>query len=161
MTRVRVIGCGNPDAGDDAVGLLAVREARSRLEAIPGVEVVETAAALNAVHLLEGVAGAVVVDAVRTPGGGRAPGEIVRVQAGPDGLPAWAGTSLSSHGLGLGEAVALLGALGGAPRVVLLGVEVADVTAGHSLSAPVSAVLSRLVELVVAETEGLAETVGP
>ncbi|HEX9124532.1 MAG TPA: hydrogenase maturation protease, partial [Actinomycetota bacterium] len=127
--RVRVIGCGTLDAGDDAVGLLAVREARERLEAIAGVEVLE-AAALDVVHLLEDVDGAVVVDAVRAPSGLREPGTIVRAEAGPDGLPADVRSSLSSHGLGLAEAVGLAAALGGMPRVVFLGIEVADVTAG-------------------------------
>jgi len=30
MTTVRVIGCGNPDAGDDAAGVAAVERARTR-----------------------------------------------------------------------------------------------------------------------------------
>jgi len=158
--RVRVVGCGNPSAGDDAIGLLAAREVRSELEALPGVEVVEAGPALGVVHLLEGVEAAVVVDAVRSPTGRRAPGEIVRVEAGPDGLPADVATSLSSHGFGLAEAVGLAAALGGAPRILFLGVEVSDVAIGHPLSAAVAGALPRLVEIIRAETRAFVSTLG-
>ena len=150
-----MIGCGNPEAGDDAVGLLVVRAARPRLEKLPGVEVVEAGPALNVVHLLEGVDGAVVVDAVRTHRGGRAVGTVIRIEAGPEGLPADLGASLSSHGFGLAEAIGLVAVLHEAPRVVVLGVEVSDVTAGHALSAPVAVVLPDLVERLVTEVEEL------
>jgi hypothetical protein len=55
------------------------------------------------------------------------------------------------------EALGLATALGEIPRVVLLGVEVQDVTAGHPLSHPVAASLPELVNRVVREAEGLAE----
>ncbi len=158
--RVRVVGCGNPSAGDDAVGLIAVREVRSELETLPGVEVVEAGPALNVVHLLEGVDAAVVVDAVRSPQGRRSAGEIGRAEPGPDGLPADVATSLSSHGFGLAEAVALAGALGHVPRIVFLGVEVSDVAVGRPLSAAVAGALPRLVELIRAETRAFVRTLG-
>jgi hydrogenase maturation protease len=161
VTRVRVIACGNLAAGDDAAGLLAVREARPRLERIPGVEVAESGPALNVVHLLEGLSAAVVVDAVRTAGGGRQPGEIVRAEAGPNGLPAEVRASLSSHGLGLAEAIGLAAVLGRAPRLVFLGVEAWDTVAGHPLSPAVAAALPELVELVVREAIGLAGPSAP
>ena len=147
MSRVRVVGCGNPDAGDDAVGLLAVREARRSLH--PSVEVVEAGPALRVLDLLEGVDAVIVVDGVRTPKGVREPGAIIRAQAGPDGLPAELRSSLSSHGLGLSEAVGLAAALGPLPRVVFLGVEISDVEAGHGLSDAVSSALPELVGEVV------------
>ncbi len=157
MTRVRVVGCGNPDAGDDALGLLAVRAARSRLEAIAGVEVVEVGLALRVVDLADGVDALVVVDAVRAPvPGGRAPGTLVRVEAGPEGLPADLGSSLSSHGFGVGEAVGLVSALGQPLRLLFLGVEAADATMGAPLSPAVEAAVSALVEAVVAEAEALS-----
>ncbi len=155
MTRVRVVGVGNPDAGDDAVGLLAVRAARPELERLAGVEVVETAAGLHVVDLLDGVDAVVVVDAVRAPRGGRAPGAIVRAEAGPNGLPAKIGSSLSSHGFGVAEAVGLAAALDGAPRVVFLGIEISDVTTGHPVSPSVSAALPELVARVVGEVRAL------
>ncbi|MGZ8610927.1 MAG: hydrogenase maturation protease [Actinomycetota bacterium] len=156
MAVVRVIGCGNPDVGDDAVGIVAVAAARERLEAIPGVEVVPRASPLEVVHLLEGARVALVVDAIRTPGGGRSPGEVVRAESGPDGLPAEIRSSLSSHGLGIAEAVGLALATGSAPRVVVLGVEALEAEAGGPLSGPVAAAVPALIGLLVAEARSLA-----
>lgn len=156
MPSVRVIGCGTPDAGDDAAGLLAVRVARDALAAIRGVDVVESASPLDVVHLLEGVDAVIVVDAVRAPLGGREPGELVRAEAGPDGLPAEVRSSLSSHGLGLAEAVGLAAALGPTPRVVLLGVEIEDVTSGGGLSPAVAGALPALSAAIVSEARSLA-----
>lgn len=157
MRLVRVIGCGTPDAGDDAVGLLAVRAARERLASM-GVEVLESASPLDLVHLLEGADAAVVVDAVRAPSGGRDPGELIRVEAAPgEPLPAELRSSLSSHGLGLAEAVGLAAAFEPTPRVVVLGIEAAEVAAGAGLSPAVAAALPRLVERVLAEVAHLLE----
>jgi hydrogenase maturation protease len=156
MGRVRVIGCGNPDAGDDAVGLLAVREARASLPA--GVEVVEAGLALRVLDLLDGVDAVLVVDAVRAPNGGREPGALVRAEGGAGGFPAELRSALSSHGLGLSEAVGLAGALGPLPRVVFVGVEAADLQAGHGLSPAVAEALPALVDAVIAEAGSL---VGP
>ncbi len=153
---VRVIGCGNPDAGDDAVGLLAVRKARGALESIPGVEVVEAGMGLHVLDLLDDVGAVLVVDGVRSPNGSRPPGEIVRVEAGPGGLPAGVGSSLSSHGFGLGEALGLAATIGRAPRVVFLGVEIEDVAAGDPLSPTVAAALDELVRRVVDEAGKLS-----
>lgn len=155
MALVRVIGCGNPDAGDDAAGILAVSAAREALEAIDGVEVIPKAAPLEVVHLFEGAEAVVVVDAIRTPGGGREPGVIVRVEAGPDGLPAEVRSSLSSHGLGIAEAVGLAAAIGAAPRVVVLGIEAQTSAAGEPVSSAVGGRLAELEKLLVAEAEGL------
>ena len=136
--QVRVIGCGNPDAGDDAAGLLTVRRARPELERLPGVTVSEARAALTVLDLLDGSEAVVIVDAVRSTGGARKPGELVRFESGPAALPAEARSALSSHGLGLAEALGLAAVLGRAPRLILLGVEVGDVSAGHPLSPEVA-----------------------
>jgi hydrogenase maturation protease len=149
VPRIRVIGCGNPDAGDDAVGLVATERARDRLPS--DVEVVAAPTALHVVDLLEGAEAVILVDAMRTAGGGRAPGTLVREVGRADGLPVALGSSLSSHGLGLGEAVGLAGALGAEARVVFLGLEVADVRAGRGLSDAVADALPSLVDAIVEE----------
>lgn len=161
MPVVRVIGFGNPDAGDDAAGILALSRVREALEAVPGVEVVPRAAPLAAVHLLEGADAVVVVDAVRAPGGGTPVGTIVRVEGGPDGLPAGIRSSLSSHGLGVAEAVALAAAIGPAPRVVVLGVVAAEggasaAVAARGLSEAVERAIPDLAEAVLVEARALA-----
>lgn len=155
MGVVRVIGCGNLDAGDDASGLLALRRARPGLERIPGVEVVEAGPALRVLDLLGDAEAVVVVDAVRAPQGGRRPGEIVRAEAGRSGFPAAVRSSLSSHGLGVAEAVGLAAALDRAPRVILLGIEVADVTAGHPPSDAVATAIPDLARRIAGEAAAL------
>jgi hydrogenase maturation protease len=155
---VRVIGCGNPDAGDDAAGLLALAAAREELEALealPGVEVVARASPLEVVHLLEGADAVLVVDAIRTPGGGRSVGELVRAETGPQGLPGEIRSSLSSHGIGVAEAVGLAAAVGPAPRVLVLGVEAGQAVAGGPLSPAVEAAIPELARRIVAEAAAL------
>lgn len=160
--RVRVIGCGNPDAGDDALGLAATRELRSRLGTqVRGVDIVEAGPALAVLDLLDDAEMVFVVDAVRTPGGRRAPGTIVWAEAGPDGLPTDLRSSLSSHGIGVAEAVGLAAALERAPRILFLGVEVADVTAGHGLSPAVARALQDLLECLETEVRSLLTEVLP
>ncbi|HZD17458.1 MAG TPA: hydrogenase maturation protease [Actinomycetota bacterium] len=158
MPTVRVIGLGTPDAGDDAAGLLAVRAARDALAAVPGVDVVESAAPLDALDLLDEADAAVIVDAVRTSLGGREPGDLIRAEAGPDGLPAEVRSSLSSHGLGLAEAVGLAAALGSASRIVFLGIEVAEVAAGGGLTPAVARSVPELSARIVTEARALART---
>ncbi|MGZ4154557.1 MAG: hydrogenase maturation protease [Actinomycetota bacterium] len=152
MPRVRIVGCGNLDAGDDAAGLVAVDRVRSLVP--PDVDVVTAPTALHVLDLLEGVDTVLLVDAMRTTGGGREPGHVVRAESGPEGLPATLRSSLSSHGLGLAEAVGLAAALGPVPRVVFLGVEVGDVRVGRGLSPAVDAALPALVDAIVREAGG-------
>ncbi|HEV8650207.1 MAG TPA: hydrogenase maturation protease [Actinomycetes bacterium] len=122
--RVVVIGLGNRVRGDDAAGLEVA--GRLRRAAPAGVEVVEhegDAAAL--LDHWQGAALAVVVDAVRAGG---EPGSLHRLEVVPGGQAgsgiadrAW---QVSSHALGLAEAVGLAGALGRLPgRLVLVGIE--------------------------------------
>jgi len=151
MERVRVIACGNPDAGDDAVGFVVGEELARR-----GIDVVFARAPFDVLDRLDDVDVAIVIDAISTPGGGRAPGTLIRAEADADGrLPGELRSSLSSHGLGVGEAIGLAGALGRAPRVVVHGVEVADVTAGAPLSAAAQGAVPQLVSAVLADIERL------
>jgi hydrogenase maturation protease len=105
-----VVGFGNPDAADDAVGILAVREARAALESISGVRVIEGSVGSDLTELLSEADAAIIVDAVRTSGAVVHPAPRSR-RGGPRGLPQ-VGVPLSSHGFGASEAVALAAALG-------------------------------------------------
>ncbi len=159
MARVRVVGCGSPGTADDAVGLVAARLSRAELRGLAEVEVLEAGPAIRVLDLLDDTDALVVVDAVRTPLGGRAPGTLVRAEAGPEGLPAELGASLSSHGFGLGEVVGLAAAMGRAPRIVFLGVEAASAAAGFPLSPAVADALPDLVRGVVEEARRLVKEV--
>ena len=154
MSRVRVIGCGNPDAGDDALGLLAVRSARERVP--DTVEVIEAGTSARVIDLLSDVDAVVLVDAVRSVGAATDAG-VIRVVAVGDEVLLGVRTSLSSHGLGLAEMLGLAAAIGPLPHVVFLGLEADHVAMGSGLSAPVAAGLPVLVDAVVAEAHTLAE----
>jgi hydrogenase maturation protease len=147
--RVRVIACGNPQAGDDALGLLAAEAVRRRVP--DDVEVVEAGPATRVLELLDGTEVAIVIDAVRAPDGARTPGTLVRAEGDGDGLPAELRGSLSSHGLGLAEAVGLAAALGHTPRVIFHGVEAAGVEMGSPVSDVVTAAMPALHDAVLAD----------
>ena len=149
--RIRVIACGNPDAGDDAVGFVVGQELARH-----GLDVVFARAAVDVLDRLDDVDVAIVIDAVRTPGDDRAPGTPIRAEADEAGrLPAEVRSSLSSHALGVGEAIGLAGALGRAPRVVVHGVEAGDVTVGSPLSAAAQRAVPQVVSAVLADVERL------
>lgn len=101
-----VVGIGQAAAGDDGVGLAVAREIAGR-----GVAVRESADASILLALLEAGHRLVVVDAVV---GGGPPGSVIRLA--PDALGSGP-TPLSSHGLGVAEAIALARMLYG-PRIV-------------------------------------------
>jgi hydrogenase maturation protease len=111
IARPLLIGVGNRDRGDDGIGVLVV-EACAR---VLGSAVVTLAAEGDLSDLAlrwtrdETV---VVVDAMVS---GRAPGSIVRIDAIDRRLPVEKGL-LSSHGIGLGEAVELARLIDRLPR---------------------------------------------
>jgi hydrogenase maturation protease len=152
---VRVIACGNPDAGDDGVAIVVAEALRERLAGSARAEVVDVGPAINAVPLLEDATAAIVLDAVRTLGG-RPPGEIVRLEAGPEGLPVELGGPVSSHGFGVGEAVAMARALGSTAPIVVIGVEAGAVALGRGLSPAVREVVPRMVDLILSEVASLS-----
>ncbi len=124
--KVRVIGVGSP-FGDDAAGL---RVAESL--AADGVEAVACARPLERLDALDGVEAAVLVDATRS---GRAPGTVHEpaLEELREARP------LSSHGVGVREALELARALGCAPkRLAIVGIE-AERTEGLEVSAAVRA----------------------
>lgn len=102
---LRVVGLGQRAAGDDGVGH-AVLDALAALELPPTVELSWAEEASALVALLEGAESVIVVDAVIGAG---APGEV-RVFCGEE-LSTEAMSSVSSHGLGVSQAIALARAL--------------------------------------------------
>jgi hydrogenase maturation protease len=151
VSRVVVIGVGNPFRRDDGVGPALVAAARPRLP--PEVDVVEIDG--EATALLDAWTGAevaVVVDTVTT--GARA-GTVHRLEVGRDPL---GGTSrfATTHALGVGEAVRLGAALGRLPRrIVIVGVEPGDLAHGTGLSDAVAAAVPTAAQRLVDEVVGL------
>lgn len=143
---VVVIGVGNAWRHDDGAGLEVARRAALLLP--ERVRVVELdGEPTRVVDAWEGASLAVLVDAVRT---GASAGEVRHVDMG-GGVPEPPTSRGSSHALGPAEAYRLARVLGRLPdRLVVLGVEVGDVTPGVGLSPAVDQGVARAVEELVA-----------
>jgi hydrogenase maturation protease len=146
MMRVRIIGAGHSDRGDDACGLVAAELLRR--VAGPDIDVVDGAAdAAAMLALFEDVDGVIAVDCAR---GGGNPGDIVRLPADPAKWPK--ARASSSHGNSLADAVALGDALGALPpRFAVFAVVGTDFTLGAPLSPAVQAALPNLIRTVMQE----------
>ena len=140
-----VIGIGNGFRRDDGVGLAVADEVAKR--AIPGVLVVAAIGDPSAIlDAWTDARLAVVVDAAM--GEGLSPGGIRRWTPGEEAAEG----VVSSHAIGLPEAYALGEALGRLPgRLVVLGVNVVDVSYGVGLTPAVAAAVPAAVESVFAE----------
>ncbi len=140
---MRIIGCGSADRGDDAAGLMVAR--RLRELGIPAREIPGDASAL--LEVLGGSDEVILVDAVVT---GAAAGAVTVWEGRPSGLLRSAG--LSSHGLGLGEALDLARALGRLPRRVrVYGIEGASFERGGGVSPAVRKAVEEVAGRITAE----------
>jgi hydrogenase maturation protease len=151
MADVRIIGLGNPMAGDDGVGVLAARH----LATVPGLpaEVTEAGlAGLDLLDLMRDHRAVILIDAVRS---GRPAGSIHRLDASTAPLA----SSLlprSTHAFNAADALELGRALGILPTtVVLYGVEAGPMEAGAGLSPAVAAALPALAEQIRREVTKL------
>jgi len=147
--RIVVIGVGNPERGDDAVGRVVARELRDRVPAQVAV-LEQNGDAASLAQTLGEVDCAIVVDAVST---GAPPGTIHRFDSESVALAPGAGPS-STHGLGVAEAVELSRALGGLPQLlVVVGIEAGEFERGAPLSSDVSLSVGAATEAVLSELE--------
>lgn len=147
---ITVIGVGNDFRRDDAAGLEVARRVRAAAPA--GVRVLEhdgePAGLLDA---WDGADVAYVVDAVRGTDG---PGAVHRIEVGDAPLRHRQDRD-STHALSLGEAVALGRVLDRLPaRLVLLGVEGGDFTAGEGLGPEVAAAVEAVAAEIAREVSG-------
>ena len=145
-----VIGLGNPDRGDDAVGVqVARRVAAERLD-VRVLELDDPSEALEAWAAADTV---VIADAV-TSGGD--PGDIHVVDAVERTLPAGRWAAGGTHALGLAAVVELGRALGRLPRrLVLVGVEAGRFDHGTPMSDAVAAAVPGAAIAVLAAIDNL------
>jgi len=140
-----VVGIGNPERGDDAVGLIAAR--RLREASLPGVEVIELSGV--GVDLLEAWSGhleVIIIDAVRS---GAKVGTIHTFEAHLWPIPAEFFRS-STHTFCLAEAVELARALKLLPeRLIVYGIEGERFEMGTRLSPSVEEALEELIAHVM------------
>jgi len=154
--RLLVVGCGNPLAGDDSAGVEVVR--RLREAGTRGCEFcLLTADVLPMLERLSSVDVILLVDAVIRQSTDATPGSLHLVPLSfdrgsgplsPDcGIEPRSMSSLSSHGWGLLETLKLARALGRPiPRVILLGVEIAQLNPGARRSPTVERAITVVVE---------------
>ncbi|MGA7799408.1 MAG: hydrogenase maturation protease [Gammaproteobacteria bacterium] len=135
---LQVIGIGS-HAGDDQIGWLVVRRLQQRHPDIPCIQCDSPMALLG--HLpLDGPL--LVVDGVRSD---RPEGTLHYLRWPMDPCPPGWGQPFSSHGLGLGDALALADRLGLLPSPTLLwGIEIGQSAPEEPVSPPVLAAVDQL-----------------
>jgi hydrogenase maturation protease len=149
---VLIVGVGNPDRGDDALG----RAAADRLAALDLPRTRVCSRSGDILTLIEDWRGAetvILIDAAAPDRqqAGAAPGSIHRLDVSGQSLPQEL-AGLSTHGFGLGETVELARALGVLPARTIVYVMVGQrFDAGAPLSTPVATALDDLVACVAAE----------
>ena len=148
MTRPPiVIGIGNPDRGDDAVGVQVARQvarqvAAERLDVLT-LEFDDPSEALDAWEPEDTV---VVADAIRSGG---EPGDIHVVDVLEQKLPAGNWSAGGTHALGLAAVVELARSLDLLPkRLVVVGIEAGQFDHGAPMSETVQAALPTATDAV-------------
>ena len=153
--QLSVIGLGSQSAGDDAIGLRLVESlARRRARAGLSFHLWSDAAALTLAHdLTELSTPALIADCADM---GLEPGDH-RCFDGRGGALTVRSVSVSTHGLGMAEALALAEDLGFDQRVTIFGVQPFDLSPAAGLSPSMEARLPGLLEALDAKiTEMIA-----
>jgi hydrogenase maturation protease len=145
VSRQVVIGVGNEFRRDDGIGPEVVSRLRGQAAGTVQLLVCDGEPA-RMIEAWAGASLAVVVDAILASP--PVPGRLHRIELGrADG---WDISPVSSHGLSLGDAIGLAGALGRMPeRLILHVVEAADFRLGVGLTPPVAAAVAPLVAAVL------------
>ena len=149
MTRPAiVIGLGNPDRGDDAVGIQVARQVAAERLDVLALEFDDPSEAIDAWCPEDTV---IVADAISS--GGK-PGQIQVVDVIEQKLPAGNWSAGGTHALGLAAIVELARSLDLLPkRLVVVGVEAGGFAHGAPLSAAVQAAVPAATEVVLTEIE--------
>jgi hydrogenase maturation protease len=145
LLRLLVVGCGNPLAGDDSAGVEIVRRLEDRSD--PALRDQFRTVPSAGVALLETFSAADVVLFIDAVSSGAPPGTLHLIPLLPGEIEPRALGSLSSHGWGLPETLELARSLGRrVPNLMLLGVEVGEVSLGASRSQAVEQAITLVVE---------------
>lgn len=141
--RLRVVGCGNPYAGDDGAGLEIVRRLREKWDG--SCELLDRPQA--GLELLDCMQGADIILFVDAVSSGAQPGTLHLVPLPSPDLEARGLGALSSHGWGLTEALSLMSALEWqTPRLFLLGVEIETLDPDKPRSEAIDAAIQTVVD---------------
>jgi hydrogenase maturation protease len=141
MSGVKIIGIGNPDRGDDALGPAVI----AALAADPPAAAELTTATGDMLALLDRWSPddrVFLVDAIAP---GQAPGTVLRLDAGRGVLAQALANFASSHMFNLAEAIELGRALGRLPaQLIVYGAEGACFEPGAALSPEVAAAVTEI-----------------
>ncbi len=149
--KVLVIGLGNPDRGDDAIGAVVAQALLGRLPADVAVKV-RRGDMLALIQDWEGFDALVCIDATAPLD---EPGRICRIDLRSMELPRNFGFT-SSHAMGLPEAIELARSLHLAPRqIIVYGIEGRSFDRGVPLTPAVAAAARAVADQVVAEVDRL------
>lgn len=145
--KVLVIGLGNADRGDDAIGAIVAQELRGRLPA----DVPVVARRGDMLSLIEDWAGFDALVCVDAAAPLADPGRIHRIDLRGDSLPKNISLT-SSHAWGLAEAIELARTLELAPReIIVYAVEGGSFDNGAALTPAVAAAARVVADCIVAE----------
>ncbi len=142
-----VLGVGNILLSDEGVGVHAIEAMKGR-DLPPDVEVLDGGtASLELLNIIANRDKVIIIDAVE---GGGEPGTIYRFT--PDDIKYHSVTFTSLHQISLLETLTDAKYLGIMPKtVIILGVEPKEMGLGLEMTPELSAVIPRVVELVMAE----------
>lgn len=148
MLDALVLGIGNILLQDEGLGVRTLERLTQDYCVPSSIQLVDGGVmGLDLLPYLEDLSTLLVIDAVQT---GQPPGTLIRLEG--DAIPATLALKMSMHQAGLQELLATSQLQGTAPaKVVLWGMEPANVDWGLDLSSPVAAGLDALVQAVVAE----------
>lgn len=156
--RIVVLGLGNVLLRDEGLGVCALEALRGRYALPPGVACVDGGVlGLDLLAYVEDPECLLVLDAVVS---GRPPGTLVRLEDAA--VPCGLSLKLSPHQLALADILALSLLRGTVPpRLVVWGMEPADLRPGFGLSGEVEARLDALVEAAACELRGWGVAAAP
>ncbi len=155
MTRPLIVGVGNRQRGDDAVGPLVADRCAEKFSDLADCEIVLGDCTLLTTWLAERET-LIIIDACHSDA---APGTLRRFDLSEAPLPAYAG-GVSTHGFGVTEAAALADALGDLPkRCIVLAIEGEQFELGQTLSDSVRLIVDRVVSAVAVELTSTGRTV--
>ena len=148
LQSMKIIGCGNPDRGDDRAGLLIAERLRQLGAEAEG----HTGDSLALLERWISTDDVILLDAVVT---GAPPGtlSVWELRPGESNLPKIrGGAAVSSHGFDIAKAIELARALGKLPvRLRIYGIEGKNFERGVEVSREVAEAVESLVKQIAAE----------
>lgn len=150
---MKIIGVGNPDRGDDGVGILIAERLHDC--ALPGVKIeVQNGDGASLMESWKNEPHVIVIDCAHS---GAAPGVIHHINSNTDSLH-FDHFVPTSHHFGLAEAIELSRVFNELPRnFEIYAIEGTDFTIGHSLCSAVHDAVDQVVTLICAAAEASQE----